>query len=171
MNKLILYIATSLDGYIAAPDGGVDWLDSSTDVGYHDFLKTIDAIIMGRTTYDQVLTFGPWPYGDIPCYVFTNRNISNPPAGVVQVHGPAGPAYQEICRHGYGNIWLEGGAKIASAFRELHLIDEYRIYLQPVWLGDGIPLFTAPLAPEEVKLHSTRTFPNGMVELVYTPLP
>ncbi len=167
MSKLILYVATSLDGYIARKDGGVDWLAQAEDTGYEEFLQSIDTIIMGRESYNFVENCGFWPYEGKTCYVLTHKEIKNPIGDIITIKGQADQVYVEIRESAKSNIWLMGGSQIASQFRQCNLIDEYWLYVHPVWLGEGIPLFTTPLQEEQLQPVSNRQLSHGLIELIY----
>lgn len=153
MPKVILYIATSQDGYIADKNGGVDWLPTPTDdeshgdFGYKAFYSSIDALVMGRTTYEQILTFGPtWPYPGKRSYVLTREqsqpNMPETDDSVDIEFNSLEPkelmAYLD--RVGVKILWLVGGNKVVEDFYRNGLIDEYVITIIPKTLGDGIPL-------------------------------
>ena len=168
MVEVKLFIATSLDGFIAERDGGVDWLFTDDDYGYTAFFDSIEALIMGRRTYEQVLGFGEWPYGEKPTYVFTRGVSGGDHPHVEFVSSDAGPLVEELRRRSSGDIWLVGGAALVSVFRELHLIDEYILSVHPVLLGDGIPLFERPQPRESLRLREELSFESGLVQLRYT---
>jgi dihydrofolate reductase len=141
--KIILYIAMSLDGYIADENGNVDWLEEYAnieDTDYKEFYKTIDTVIMGRKTYDQVLSFGEYPYQNAKSYVYSNSKIDSDDnvefTNVLPVD-LAKSLKQQLGSH----VWLIGGADLIHDFIEDNLIDEYQISILPVVLGNGIPLF------------------------------
>ncbi len=154
MAKVTLYIATSVDGFIATKDGGGDWLSMvesmETDYGYGDFYRSIDAIAMGSKTYEQVLGFGAWPYAGKPCYVFTRRGLTSARKDVIFPLAGPDAVVQEMESQGWRNIWLVGGAQLIAAFLKLRLIDEYILSVIPILLGDGIPLFLS--TGKEIKL-------------------
>ena len=129
MPEVKLFIATSLDGFIAERDGGVDWLFTDNDYGYTSFFDSIETLIMGRRTYEQVLGFGEWPYGEKPTYVFTRGAPGGDHPHVEFVSSDAGPLVEKLRHRSSGDIWLVGGAALVSVFRELHLIDEYILSL------------------------------------------
>ncbi len=166
--KVQLFIAISLDGFIAREDGGIDWLFSDGDYGYAAFYAQIDALVMGRKTFDQVLSFGEWPYADKPCFVCTRRDLPNVPEPVVAVAGDAEQIVATILVHGCRQIWLVGGGEVVAAFRAQRLIDEYILTVHPVLLGAGIPLFTPLPLEEPLQLLNTKTYPSGLVQLHYT---
>ena len=139
MTKILVYIASSLDGYIARENGDIDWLPESSESSYDTFYKSIDTVIMGKTTYDQVLTFGEYPYKDKKSFVFTRTNKNND-ENVEFVSD-----VEKFVKDGFsgagGNIWLVGGAKIIASFLKLGVVDEIITTIIPVLLGKGIPLF------------------------------
>ena len=168
MPEVKLFIATSLDGFIAERDGGVDWLFTDNDYGYTSFFDSIETLIMGRRTYEQVLGFGEWPYGEKPTYVFTRGAPGGDHPHVEFVSSDAGPLVEKLRHRSSGDIWLVGGAALVSVFRELHLIDEYILSVHPVLLGDGIPLFERPQPRESLRLQEELSFESGLVQLRYT---
>jgi dihydrofolate reductase len=165
MPEVKLFIATSLDGFIADPDGGVDWLFTDGDYGYTAFFDSIETLIMGRRTYEQVLGFGEWPYGEKPTYVFTRSAPGGDHPHVEFVSGDPGTLVEELRGRSSGDIWLIGGPALASVFRELHLIDEYILSVHPVLLGDGISLFERSQPRESLRLREERAFESGLVQL------
>jgi dihydrofolate reductase len=142
-----VYIAVSLDGYIATPGGGLDWLDEipnpdGSDFGFADFMEGIDALVMGRNTFLKVLTFGFWPY-EKPVFVPSNAEIVIPKELKEKVQRVKGTPVELVTRlgeRGYKNLYVDGGLTI-QGFLEADLIDELIITRVPVLLGDGIPLF------------------------------
>ena len=142
-----VYIATSLDGFIATSDGGLDWLDEipnpeGSDHGYAEFMSRIDAIVMGRKTFEKVLTFGSWPY-DKPVYVLSRSKVSVPKAlgtNVEIVNENPKTLVDQLRELGHQNLYIDGGMTI-QGFLEEDLIDEMIITRVPVLLGDGFPLF------------------------------
>ena len=173
MGSISLFIATSLDGYIADADGGVGWLpdDDGGDYGYDEFYAGTDALAMGRRTYDQVLGFGDWPYPGKPTYVFTNSAMENPPPGVQAVRLSAGGFARTIATRHPGRIWLVGGADLFRQFHSQGLVDEYILFVIPTVLGAGIRLFREPTQPAALRLVESRQHSNGLVELCYRPDP
>lgn len=174
MGNVVLYIATSLDGYIATEDGGVAWLDQfndggGEDFGYSAFQDTVGAVIMGGKTYRQVLGFGEWSYQNLPSYIVTSQPLAeHPDADVRRFEGDFGALVQTIKAETDKDIFFVGGAQLIKAFVEQDLIDSYRIFVMPVMLGKGIPLFAELNSIQAVTLTDTRTFPQGVVELRYT---
>ena len=143
-----VFIACSLDGYIADRNGGIDWLSAipnpdQIDMGYHEFMKGIDALLMGRKTYEKVLSFGiPWPY-DKPVYVWSHtlKSIPEELKGKVElVRGPVAAVLSVINGKGHFQLYIDGGSTIQSFLKE-NRIDEMIITRIPLLLGGGIPLF------------------------------
>lgn len=173
-SRITLYIATSVDGYIADADGGVDWLeafqtapDGDEDVeGFSEFFETVDCLVMGATTYEQVLTFGEWPYSDKPTYVFTNSTLSPATEAVRFVDGEVADHVPTL-REQYNHVWVVGGAQLAQSFFQEHEINVLRLSFIPILLGDGIPLFSGEYDQQRLDLVKTTTFDNGIVEHHY----
>ena len=167
MTKIMVYIALSLDGYVAREDGSVDWLPETAESGYDTFYKSVDTVIMGKTTYDQVLTFGEYPYKDKKSFVFT-RNNQNKDENVEFVSD-----VEKFVKDGFPgageNIWLVGGAQIITSFLKQGAVDEIIISVIPVLLGKGIPLFKN--IENETKLEFVKTEKYGqLVDLYYKVL-
>lgn len=171
-NKLILYIAMSLDGYIADKDGGIGFLEETAtslpDLGYEEFYSSIGAIIFGGKTYRQVkneLSPDKWMYEGMPCYICTRQQQPHDP-NVHFTDLPPTQLLETIQKEHPGNTWLMGGGEIIRRFMQESLIDEYRIYVMPTILGEGIPLFPASFPKANLKLTSCKNF-GEIVELVY----
>jgi dihydrofolate reductase len=168
MPKLVLYIAASLDGYIARPDGGIDWLvkhdNPVTDYGYNEFYATIDAMLMGRKTYEVTLGFGEWPHGDRPCYVATNSRES--PAHAIPVRGDAAAIIEQL-KGSYRKIWLVGGGKLIAQALACKGLDEIILTTIPVILGTGIRLFGDSTVEADVRHVETRCYTGGLVQTRY----
>jgi dihydrofolate reductase len=167
MPKVILFIATSLDGYIAGPHGEIDWLFHDADYGYTAFFDSVQALVMGRKSYELSLSFGEWPYGDKPVYVFTRQT---PPvdARVRFVTGDAAGLIAGLRAQGIQNIWLVGGGALVSTFLQENLIDEFVISVHPLLLGAGIPLFASGVPRLGLRLAGVTPFASGLVQLRYT---
>ncbi len=171
MTEIIYYVAASLDGYIATPDGGVGWLSEfeggDTDYGYADFLASLDAVLIGRRTYEQVLTFGSWPYTGKPCWVFSHAELAPAAPEVTITSAAPREVAAEMAARGLHRAWMVGGAELAAAFRAAGLITEYHVAIMPVILGGGIPLFGAPGPIDRLELMDSTPYPNGVVMLWY----
>lgn len=162
--RLKLFIATSLDGYIAAKDGSVDWLFTDADYGYREFFASIDTVLMGSRTYEQMLSFGGFPYEGKSCFVFTRkaRGKADP---VTFVSGDIAEFTRGLKEEPGGDIWLVGGSEIIGALREL--IDDYIISVHPIILGSGIPLFRGEGARTSLELAGVESWPSGLVQISY----
>jgi dihydrofolate reductase len=165
-----VFIAASLDGFIARRDGGIDWLSivetPGEDYGYARFFDGVGALILGRGTYDKVLGFPAWPYGDKPCVVFTHRP---PPAARNRERfhaGAPGPLLAELHEAGIRRVYVDGGALIRAFLRE-DLIDDITLSIVPVMLGDGIPLFGDGVPERRLRLAGSQAFASGLVQLRY----
>ena len=158
--EIIYYVAASLDGLIATPDGGIEWLKpyegTGEDYGYGEFYASIEAVLLGRATYEKCLEFPEWPYTGKPYWVFSRAN-ANTPTSVVA----------EMKARGLRRAWLVGGGKLAAAFRAERLITEYIVSIIPVLLGAGIPLFDGPGPAQPLRLFGSRAYPSGIVQLRY----
>jgi len=172
MRKVKLYIASSIDGKIALPDGNIDWLNDfnnpDQDYGYKDFLDSVDITIMGNKTYQQVLSFGKeFPYRDKRNYVFTRNTGLIKDENVDFVSRDYLSFIHALKNETGKDIWLIGGSKVNSFFLANNLIDELILFIIPVLLGDGIPLFEKPGVLTEARLAGTKCYSNGVVELKY----
>ncbi|WP_271411453.1 dihydrofolate reductase family protein [Pseudomonas sp. Q1-7] len=172
---LIYYVAASLDGYIARPDGRVDWLEaieeSGDDHGYQAFYDSIDGLLMGRATYETLLAFGgDWPYPGKPCLVLARGDLP-PAAPDVRInHDTPAQAIEQLAAAGCKRIWLVGGGSLAGSCYSAGLLDELVVSVIPHLLGAGIPLFAAGLE-RRLQLREQRSFPTGVVQLHYQFLP
>lgn len=165
-----VFIATSLDGYIADLDGSIDWLTnfpnpSQGDAGYSEFMNSIDAIIMGRKTFEKVLSFGiAWPY-DKKVFVWT-KTLTTIPVDLENkveiLAGSAEEVLKKVHSQNYKNIYVDGGQTI-QGFLEKGLINEITITQVPVLLGKGIPLFKN-IERISLEAKSVELFDNGMIQ-------
>jgi dihydrofolate reductase len=168
-----LYIAQSLDGFIADKDGGVEWLErfnaAEEDYGYEEFMSNVGGVVMGASTYEQAMSWDiPWPYHAMPSWVVTHRRLPTPQGADVRfAEGPVRLIMSDIEEAVDGNVWLVGGANLVRQFLEARLVDELMLFVVPVMLGEGIPLFQQA-APTEASLVGAREFKTGLVELRYT---
>ncbi|MFN6481437.1 MULTISPECIES: dihydrofolate reductase family protein [unclassified Nostoc] len=171
MTKVTLYIAASLDGYIARSNGKIEWLSildtEDEDYGYTDFYESIDAIVLGSKTYEVGLSFNEWPYPGKKSFVFTQRHLQCDREDVVFVSDPVKQALADIEAQSLENIWLVGGGKLINSFLQHSLIDEYIISTIPIILGGGIPLFPPPSPEEELELIHSKQYPTGLLQTHY----
>lgn len=169
-----VFIATSLDGYIARPDGSIDWLPApdpggDEDYGYRAFIDSVDVLVMGRHTYETALGFEAWPYAGTPVVVLSHRPLDVPDAlagSVERMAGPPAAIIRRLAGRGAEHLYVDGGQTI-QGFLAAGCIDRLIITVVPVLLGDGLPLF-GPL-PHDVPLThvATQSFPSGLVQHRY----
>ncbi|HEY4389929.1 MAG TPA: dihydrofolate reductase family protein [Paenibacillus sp.] len=170
-NKVVLYVAMSLDGYIARTDGSVDWLfdveGDGGDNGYGEFYSTVGTVVMGRLTYDEVLKLSEeFPYADKPCYVLSRTE--QPPAPHVTFTNEAlDTLIPRIKADSEGVVWLVGGGQLVAACLEARLLDELIITVTPKILGEGIPLFPQGTVPSAFRLKHIEQM-GQFVSLIYT---
>ena len=172
--KVSVYIATSLDGFIARKNGDIDWLsggEGSEDYGYAEFMSTVDFIVMGRNTYEKVLTFGGWPYQK-KVIVLTGRDLPVPPdltEKVERLHLSPAELIGELQSRDIRQIYLDGGVTI-QRFLRAGLVDEMTITTIPILIGGGLPLFGALDKDVRVELLRSQSFSNGFVQNKYRVL-
>lgn len=171
MRKLVVYIASSVDGYIAAPNDDLSFLKrvekEGEDYGYGEFIKTIDTIILGRRTFDWVNKNVPGHYGDKRTFVITNEN--KPADGNVTFYsGDLKELVQKLKGEGSEkNIFCDGGASIVNQLLKEDLVDELTVSIIPVLLGEGVRLFPDGRPEQALELQSAKSFDTGLVQLYY----
>ena len=165
--QFAVFIAVSLDGFIARPDGGLDWLEPfhGEEHGYTAFFAGVDALVIGRGTYDTVIGFPEWPYGDKRLVVCTSRP-ADPLHGEELWSGPPRALAERLEGEGVRRVYLDGGALIRSFLRE-GLVDELTINVIPVILGSGIPLFANGLPEVRWRSVESKSFQSGLVQIRY----
>ncbi len=171
MGKLILYSAMSADGFIATANGGVDWLYDGGDYGYDDFVSGIGTTLMGHKTYEQILSFGPdFPYKDQVNYVFTRNEKRKDTDDVRFVCSNIPTFVTELKKESVKDIWLVGGGEINTLMLKHRLIDELWLFVQPTFLGQGLPLFANLPEIVDFELKEIKNFSTGMVLKKLEPL-
>ena len=164
------YVACTVDGYIATPEGGVDWLTpfhGDDDYGFSEMYRDIDGILMGSGTYEFALQQKTWPSKDKPSWVFTGRSLPLPDPTVTLTSVEPAKVVEELTSTGMKRLWLMGGGKLATSFRASGLITDYMIFVIPVVLGEGIPLLAAGGHLDHLDLIESQSYPNGIVRLHY----
>jgi len=171
-----LHVVSSLDGVIARKDNSVSWLEGYGDVyekGVSEdsahaeaFVKTIGCFVLGSRTYEHALQLG-WPYGDTPTIVITTRELPSTRKSVEFYSGDLKRLVNEILAPRYGNIWLVGGAILCQDFFRLGLVDEIRLSIAPILLGDGLRLFGDSGSERRWHLKDVVAYKNGFFELLY----
>lgn len=188
MATTVYYCASSLDGYIAAPDDKLDWLtgyegryegNSAQPVegGYEEFYEQVGALVAGSATYEWILDHldvaggGEWPYRGKPCWVLSSRELRLPEGEGVDVrmaNASVRELYDEMAAAAGGRVlWVVGGGGVASQFADAGLLDQVQVTVVPVALGDGKPLFERRLSGDPMQLIDALPRPSGMVELRY----
>jgi dihydrofolate reductase len=169
--KASVFIATSVDGYIARKDGGLDWLpkDGGEPHGYDEFMATVDAIVIGRNTFETVLTYQVWPYESMPVVVLSSTlsKLIAPDGAVCEVmSGPPQQVVDRLEARGMRHIYVDGG-KTIQGFLEVGLIQQLTITRVPILLGEGIPLFG--FLPHDIRLQhlATHSYASGLVKSEY----
>ncbi len=175
--RVRVYIASSLDGFIAGPDGDLSWLPeppegSAEDFGWSAFISQIGCLLMGRGTYDAVAAMGiEWPHPDRPTVVATHRSLVGAPPRVTAVSGTIDELVEVASRQaGDRDVYLDGGDLIRQALDE-QLVDELVVTLCPVVLGAGHPLFAGAQRRHQLALQRQCELPGGLVQLTYRPTP
>ena len=172
MARIVGYIASSLDGFIATEDDSLDWLFAydGLDLGEHDyrqFLKSIRTVVMGRGTDDFLERDGsPWAYGEQRVLVVTSRPIPNP-KGALEIRGDIGSLISELRDLRDGDVWILGGGKLQMTFIERGALDEIEIYVMPELLGGGKPLFPSTGFRASLRLIEAGHLDRGCVRLHY----
>jgi dihydrofolate reductase len=173
MRPLALVLTVSLDGFIAEPDGRVDWLGTPPqDVSeeYRELMDSIDCLVMGSATYlvSLELEGGTDVFAGHEVIVFTSRDDLPPYSGVTFVAEDAADFTARLKQSTGGAIWLFGGGRLATALSDAGLVDDYYIAVQPVLLGDGIPLWVSPHGRTRLELTSVSAWPDGIAVLRYS---
>lgn len=170
--KASIFVGTSLDGFIARPNGTFDFLSAghadAEPHGFDEFLATVDALVMGRNTFETVLPFPIWPYGNKPVFVLSSRPLPPAPSGatVERMTGTPAEVLAQLAGRGMGHVYVDGGVTI-QAFLRAGLIQHLVISRVPVLIGAGIPLFGVVDADIPLKHIATRQYSSGLVQSEY----
>jgi dihydrofolate reductase len=172
-STVTLHVVSSLDGFIARKDNSVSWMDTPEDVYEKgvtedgaEVVESIDCYVLGARTYEHALELG-WPYGDTPTVVMTSRALPSTRKSVEFYSGDPRRLVAEILAPRYRNVWLVGGALLGQSFLRLGLVDEIRLMIAPVLLGDGLHLFGDSGTEQKWRLKNVVGYKNGFVELSY----
>ena len=170
MRKVVLGLGISLDGYIARPDGSVDFLFMPKDYSMGPFFSTIDTAIMGRKTYDVALKMGGGSYNDsgLKSYVFSHSQPPGERGGLTFVNESPKTFVEKLRKSPGKNIWLMGGGELVRDFLKEDFVDQLYIGVVPVLIGEGLPLFPPGFPQREFSLLENKTFSKGMIALKYT---
>ena len=174
MRKVKLFIASSLDCYIAREDGGIDWLFTDADYGYTKFYDSIDTIIVGKKSYDQSLTLDEYPYKGKKVYVFTRKKVrkknNNNEQDVEYIDTNIQDFVTTLTQSIGKDIWLLGGGEIVSILLNADLVDEIILSIHPIILGTGIPLLRDIQKEVNLQLENSLSFDSGLTQLYYKVL-
>jgi dihydrofolate reductase len=167
------YLATSLDGFIARSDHGLDWLDPvqrpDEDYGFAAFFETVDVLLIGRNSWDVVRAFDPWPYAGKRCIVLTSRPAAGAQGETFHSGDPM-PLLGRLAGEGVRHAYVDGGATV-TRFLAAGLIDDLTVSVVPVLLGSGIRLFQGGYPEHLLELTQSRSFPSGLVQSSYRLIP
>lgn len=175
MRPVILYIATSLDGYIARPDDQIDWLETvpnpdGLDYGYQAFLDSIDTTLMGYRTYQVIRGFGgSFPYPTKTNYVFSRVSHLPDDNPVLFVNESPADFVRKLVQQPGGAIWLIGGGQLVSLLLQASLVDQLIVSVMPVLIGQGLPLAGLLAHDVSLRLTDSQIFTTGVVQLTYQP--
>ena len=170
--KVIVHIATSADGYIARPDGDLEWLTSRPApkgfYGMNAFMKTVDTKLIGRKTYDMSVQLGAIFDPKSPAIIFSRQPPpAVPPPGVVFAKGDIGTVVSDLKGQRGKNIWLMGGGDLIASALDADVIDDFIVSVVPVFIGDGIPLIARRQRQTPLELQGVERFDDGLVQLHY----
>lgn len=174
MIEVVYAVGASLDGYIATPDGGVEWMapfsTAGEDHGFGDFYASVDALLMGSRTYEVGLEAGGgWRGADKQSWVFTHRDLPVVHPSVTLTSEDPSNVVESLQSRRFQRAWLMGGGKLATSFRAKGLISRYEIGVLPILLGDGIPMFADPSRLEKLRLVKVKPYASGIVSMTYEP--
>jgi dihydrofolate reductase len=171
--KISVFVGVSVDGFLARPNGDLDFLDAGGNEphGYDEFIATVDTIVIGRKTFETVLGFGAWAYGNMPVVILSSRPLELSVAAsrggrVDQMGGTPADIAASLAGRGAEHVYLDGGITIRG-FLAAGLVDRLVITRVPVLIGSGIPLFGALLRDVPLRHLATRAFPSGLVQSEY----
>lgn len=170
MKKIKLYIAVSLDGFIACPDGDIGWLwqfsdPNKTDYGYGALMESIDTIIMGNNTYQELTVMSvEWPYKNKSTYVLTHYKNNLPPKeNVVYLTNDVIDTIRQLKEQEGKDIWLAGGGQVVTLLLNHDMVDEMHLYHIPIILGEGIPLFSNRIKESRWELFESKTYDSKIL--------
>lgn len=169
--KISMYVAVSMDGFIARMDGSIDWLGgidaAANEYDYQSFYDSVDSLVMGGRTYRQIVSSHDWYYAGKPVWVYSRGAFACGIPDVFHANVPPPELTARLRQEGRKHLWVIGGGEAHSMFLREGLIDEMRIFVMPLALGEGVPLF-APTVPERRwKLTTVRQWGNNVAELRY----
>ena len=170
--KVTYYVAASIDGFIAKEDGDVSWLEelgiAMEETGYDEFFSTVDALVMGRKTYEMIVSFGEWPYGDKPVWICTSGNIIPMEGSNIQAGQTPDEVYKASSELEVKHLWLVGGGSLASSFLQKKLLTNVSLSLMPIIIGNGIKLFGDIPTPVFLGKQRIESPESGMLQIEYS---
>ncbi|HIE4198173.1 MULTISPECIES: dihydrofolate reductase family protein [Burkholderia] len=171
--RVSVFLALSLDGFIAGDNGDLSWLepfssDSPDDTGYTALMNDIDVIVMGRNTYDTVINFDPWPYAGKRMVVMTRRELASR-HGEEPFDGTLAALLEQLAKQGHRHVYLDGGLTVREGLKA-GVVDRITLSWVPIVLGTGIPLFGADLPQTVLRLDDTKRLPSGLMQAMYVPV-
>ncbi|OCQ96996.1 riboflavin biosynthesis protein RibD [Nostoc sp. MBR 210] len=168
MRKISLFIASSLDGYIARESGEIDWLFTDQDYGYSEFIAEVDTLIMGHKTYQQVLGFGEYPYSEQEVFVLSRHLQGKTENNAIFINDDWANFMTNLRQSSGGVIWLVGGGQTIHYFLQHNLIDEIILSIHPIILGSGIPLIIKDSnIATKLELRNVKSYDSGLVQVTY----
>ncbi len=169
--KVTYYAASSIDGYIAKEAGDMSWLDDLNippkESGYEEFYSTIDALVMGRKTYEFIQNYGTWPYGDKPVWICTRKKIEPMNGANIQKETSPGDVVKTASKMGIIHLWLVGGGSLAASFINKSLLTDLSISQMPIILGKGISLFDPIVDQSQLNLKDCKKISTHFLQLEY----
>lgn len=171
MTRVRLYVATSLDGFIADREGSVDWLEAHDprNYGYDQFFAEVGAVIMGRRTYEFARAMGEdWPYAGCRCFVLSSRTLVGVPDGVLPTTRGMAGAIEAARKATRKDIWVVGGALAMQSALDGGFVDQIDAFIVPVLIGRGLPLIAELAQRQNLSFEGIETFQDGVVKLTYT---
>jgi dihydrofolate reductase len=175
--RITIHMVSSLDGFIAKKDGSISWLETTdtyekgvTEENAEEFMKTIDCFVMGSRTYEHAVELSKdfdWAYGDVPTFVLTSRNLPADRKSIELYSGDLKKFVHETLNPKYKNVWVVGGAAVVKDFIRHGLVNDIRLTIVPIILGDGTLFFDYVAREQTLHLKDVSAFKNGMVELWY----
>ncbi len=167
MRDVSYFVACSLDGMIAGPNDAIDWLFTDDDYGFAEFYRSVDCLVMGRKTFDAALSFDPFPYAGKRVFVVTRTRGAAPLPDVEFVNDDPARVVRRLKLEPGGRVWVVGGGQVVAPLLDAGLVDELVLTIHPVTLGRGARLFETHEARNRWRLHSTRSYHNGLVQVTY----
>ncbi|HEU4364461.1 MAG TPA: dihydrofolate reductase family protein [Candidatus Krumholzibacteria bacterium] len=171
MRDVTYFVAASLDGFIARLDESINWLFMDDDYGFDEFYRSVDAVVMGRRTFEVSLNVIEYPYAGKRAYVFSRTLTQSPHPDAEVVSEDPARFVKKLKSSPGGRIWVVGGGGIASALLQAGLVDELIVTIHPITLGQGVPLFERHGTEQRWTLYSSRAYHNGLLQATWRRTP